>query len=118
MRVALVHDFLNKRGGAERVLAEWAKMFPDAPIFVLTYDEQGMGDSFAKERIRTTSLQRWYRLLRRIPGGKTLCTRLLIWGIPKAVESMNLADYDVVLSSHTAWSHGVVTATTATHICC
>ncbi len=42
MKVALVHDYLTRFGGAERVLLELAAMFPEAPIYTLLYDEQKM----------------------------------------------------------------------------
>ena len=38
MRVALVHDWLNQMGGAERMLLAMTRMFPDAPIFTSIYD--------------------------------------------------------------------------------
>ena len=44
MKVALVHDYLNQRGGAERVFARIAQAWPDAPIYTALYDEQRVGD--------------------------------------------------------------------------
>jgi len=38
MKVALVHDFLLKLGGAERVLKVFSEMYPEAPIYTLLYD--------------------------------------------------------------------------------
>ncbi len=40
MRIALVHDYLNQYGGAERVLEAFCEMFPDAPVYTLFYDKE------------------------------------------------------------------------------
>ena len=57
MRVALVHDYLVQHGGAERVLAVFADMFPKAPIFTLVYDKEAMRGAFEGRDIRTSFLQ-------------------------------------------------------------
>ena len=60
MKVALVHDFLVKLGGGERVLKALADMFPKAPIYTLFYDKDKVGDVFPgmetahKQEIRTS----------------------------------------------------------------
>ena len=63
MTVALVHELLTMKGGAERVLRIFSQMFPDAPIYTLLYDEQKLGDWFPTARIRASHLQRWAGLL-------------------------------------------------------
>ena len=40
-RVALVHDWLNQMGGAERVLLEISRLYPQAPIYTSIYDPRG-----------------------------------------------------------------------------
>lgn len=40
MKIALVHDYLNQYGGAERVLEALAELFPNAPIYTLIYDRK------------------------------------------------------------------------------
>jgi hypothetical protein len=35
--VAIVHDYLNQRGGAERVVLEMSHMWPSAPIYTSLY---------------------------------------------------------------------------------
>ena len=35
MKVALVHDYLNQYGGAERILEAFCVLFPEAPIYTL-----------------------------------------------------------------------------------
>ena len=63
-KIALVHDFLLKLGGAERVLKVLSDMFPEAPIYTLLYDEEKVGDVFPKERIRTSNLQKYPAFMR------------------------------------------------------
>ncbi|NCU42587.1 MAG: hypothetical protein EOM19_07825, partial [Candidatus Moranbacteria bacterium] len=41
-RVAIIHDFLLYPGGAERVLVDIARIFPDAPIYTLLCDKKGL----------------------------------------------------------------------------
>ncbi len=110
MKVALVHEFLLKAGGAERVLKTLADLYPDAPIYTLLYDEQKMGHLFPKERVRVSGLQKFPRF---IPGMHKL---LLPW-MPMAVESMDLTGFDVVISSSNSFAHGIVTNLETTHIC-
>ena len=58
MNVALVHDYLNQRGGAERVFAHVAGAWPEAPIYTALYDERALGDLFPARRIRASYLNR------------------------------------------------------------
>ena len=51
MKVALVHDYLNQRGGAERVFAHIARAWPDSPIYTALYDERVAGREFPAARV-------------------------------------------------------------------
>src|SRR3989344_4125753 len=57
MKVALVHELLTMKGGAERVLRVIAEMFPDAPIYTLLYNEYAIGDWFPRARVQPSALQ-------------------------------------------------------------
>lgn len=109
-KIALLHDYLVKLGGAERVLKVFADRFPDAPIYTLLYDEAVCGKAFPKERIRTSFLQKFPKALRKRQ-------KFLLPFFPRAVESFDLSNYDIVLSSNTAYSHGALTSSTAKHVC-
>ncbi len=63
MKVALVHDFLVKLGGAERVLDGLCKMFPEAPVCTLFYDKDKCSCVFPYERIKWSSVHRYYEFL-------------------------------------------------------
>jgi glycosyltransferase involved in cell wall biosynthesis len=110
MKVALVHDFLLKLGGAERVLKVFADMYPDAPIYTLLYDEKVCGSVFPAERVRTSSLQNLPKFLRRRH-------RWLTGRMPRAIEELDLSEFDLVLSSSAAYSHGLIVPIETQHIC-
>jgi len=65
---------------------------------------------FPTERVRTSSLQRYWKLL-----GKR--HRFLLPKIPQAIEEFDFSEFDVVLSSNTAFSHGAVMPLHTKHIC-
>ncbi len=110
MRVALVHDYLVQGlRGAERVLAVIHELLPEAPVYALVYDPQAMGEPFVNWDIRTSFLQR-------IPGGVRHYQRL-IGLMPRAVEALPLAEFDLVVSSSSAWVKSVRTRPDAVHVC-
>jgi glycosyltransferase involved in cell wall biosynthesis len=108
-RVALVHDFLLDLRGAERVFLSLCDAFPEADVFTAVYDEDGTEGRFAGRNVRTTFLQ----ALR--PTARTF--RVLLPFYPGAMESLDLRGYDVVVSSSSAWAHGVIPDESAVHIC-
>lgn len=110
MKVAIAHDFLLKLGGAERVVMELALMFPKAPIFTLLYDEKAVGKVFPKERIRTSFLQNYPKFIRK-------SHRLLTHKMPRAVEELDFSGYDLVISSSSAFMHGIIVPSQTKHIC-
>lgn len=67
MKVALVCDWLTNVGGAEKVLLEIHKLFPDAPIYTSKYDKKGI-DWFDDATVKTGWLQIFPSKLRRILG--------------------------------------------------
>lgn len=109
MQVALVHDFLIQNGGAEAVLKIFAEMFPEAPIFTLVHDENKIDKFFQDRKIITSFIQR-------IPFGKNKYQ----WFLPfmsTAVEQLDLTHYDLIISSSSAFAHGVITNPNSCHIC-
>lgn len=110
MKIALVHDFLVKLGGAERVLKVLMDIYPDAPVFTLLYDEKVCGNVFAAERIRPSFLQKLPAFLRKRQ-------RYLFPFMPRATESFDLSGFDVIISSNSAYSHGILTPSPSVHIC-
>lgn len=107
-RIALVHDFLTVFAGAERVLKAFHELYPEAPIYTMFADSAVVAKHFPNATIVTSRLQR--SMFRSRPW-------LLLPWMPQAVESFDLKDFDVVLSSSGAFSHGVITHPETTHIC-
>src|SRR4051794_12535965 len=108
-RVALVHDFLADVRGAERVFAAMTDLWPQADLFTAIYDEEGTQGRFADRRVHTSFLQH----LR--PTASTF--RALLPLYPKAMERLDLGGYDLVISSSSAWAHGVRPQPGAVHVC-
>jgi glycosyltransferase involved in cell wall biosynthesis len=109
VRVTLTHDYLLVLRGAERTFAAIADLFADSPIFTLLYDERETAGRFAKHAITTSALQH----LRVRQSG----FRRLLPLYPAAIERMKLPPSDLVLSSSSAFAHGVRSPPGALHVC-
>ena len=105
--VAIVHDYLNQRGGAERVALELAGMWPSSPIYTSLYRPGSTFPEFRGRDIHTTFLQR-------APVDRRF--RSLFPLYPAAFRSFGELDHDVVISSSSGWSHGVRVREGARHI--
>lgn len=101
MRVAIVHDWLNQRGGAEEVLEVLRSMFPDAPVFTSIFMPRAMPEEYRSWPIRTSFLQR-------LPSVNRY-HRALLPLYPLAFRSLDLSGYDLVISNSSGFCHGVGT---------
>lgn len=109
MKVALVHDHLTQSGGAERVLEAFQAIWPNAPTFTLLYDKRIMGGAFGHRDIRTSFLQKLPFALKK--------SRWYLPLMPTATESYDLSEFDVIISSSSAFSKGIIPPNDALHIC-
>jgi glycosyltransferase involved in cell wall biosynthesis len=100
LRVALAHDYLTLKGGAERVVLAMAKAFPGAPVFTSLYDPDGTFEEFRSLDIRTSPLNR----VAALRGNHRLAMPLLA----RAFSRMHV-DADVVVASSSGWAHGIGT---------
>jgi glycosyltransferase involved in cell wall biosynthesis len=107
-RVALIHDFLIDMRGAERVFERLCEIWPQADIFTAVYDEEGTDGRFASRRVYTSFLQRFR------PSARNF--RAFLPFYPAAIESLDLAGYDLVVSSSSAWAHAVMCDDSAAHV--
>lgn len=107
MKIALVHDYLAQDGGAEKVLEAFHEMWPEAPIFVLFYDKKKM-PRFKEVDIRES-------FIAKVPYGRKYYQWFLPL-MPMATERHNLHQFDVVLSSTSAFAKGVLTRPETLHI--
>src|SRR3989339_608084 len=107
MKIALVHDYLSQDGGAERVLQSFHEIWPEAPIFVLFHDKKKI-DSFVNADIRESFLSK-------LPFVKNKYQWYLPL-MPIATEKHDLSEFDVVLSSTSAFAKGILTKEDGLHI--
>ncbi|ACL24086.1 glycosyltransferase [Chloroflexus aggregans] len=109
MRVALVHDYLNQYGGAERVLEALHELFPTAPIYTSIFDPTAMPVVYRQWDIRTSFMQR-------LPAWRTQFRRYVAL-YPTAFEQFDLSSYDLIISSSSAFAKGIIPRPGALHIC-
>lgn len=108
MKVALIHDYLTQRGGAERVFELICRFFPQADIYSSVYDPDNTVD-FEGRSVKTTFLQN-------IPGTKRNF-RLFAPIYYPAFRLLDLQEYDLILSSTSSFAKGVKKKPGAMHIC-
>jgi glycosyltransferase involved in cell wall biosynthesis len=108
MKVALVYDRVNKIGGAERVLAELHKLWPEAPLYTAVYNPKKAlwAESF---EVKTTFLQHF-------PFAKNH-HEWFAWLTPFAFNTLSFDGYDVVISVTSAEAKGLITKPETLHIC-
>ncbi|CAA9244294.1 MAG: Glycosyltransferase [uncultured Acidimicrobiales bacterium] len=99
--VALAHDYLTQRGGAERVVLSMLEAFPDAPLHTSLYEPTRTFPDFVGHDVRTLPLNRLGPLRRHHR-----------WGLPLYPQSFSSlrVEADVVLCSSSGWAHGVQTS--------
>ena len=109
MRVAIVHDYLNQMGGAERVVESFHRLWPDAPIFTTLADRDALPHSLRAADIRVSWMQHlpaWRRHFR---------AYLPLY--PFAIEGIDLRGYDLIISSSSAWAKAARAPAGAVHVC-
>lgn len=109
MKVALVHDYLNQMGGAERVVLALHELFPDAPLYTSIYDPTRVDPAFQKMDIRTSFMQKFPFIMKH--------HQPYLPFYPSAMESLDLRGYDLILSSSSAFGKGVIVKPGTLHIC-
>ena len=100
--MAVVHDYLTQRGGAERVVLAMMQAFPDARLITSVYEPARTFPDFQNYSVETSPLQR-IGLLRRDPRR---ALPFLAWMFRRTVVD----DVDVVICSSSGWAHGVTTS--------
>jgi glycosyltransferase involved in cell wall biosynthesis len=106
---AIVHDYLTQCGGAERVVLEMSRTFPDATIWTSIYDPRRTYRAFQDKAVRCS-------FVNRLPWAKAH-HRAFLLAYPAAFKSLRLPPCDLVLSSSTAFAKGVRVPSGAVHVC-
>lgn len=109
MRLAITTDWLTSFGGAERVLIELHRMFPEAPVYTSVYDPDKLPPEMRGWDVRPSFLQK-------IPFSKTRYQGLMPL-MPLAFESFDFSEYDVVLTTNHACAKGIITRPETLNLC-
>lgn len=109
-KIALAHDHLFQIGGAERVLAVLSSMYEDAPIYTLINDKKITKSFLNQDKIKASDLQK-IPLIHKV-------FRYFLPLMPKMWEKINFDNYDLVISSSSAFVKGINTnKEKTTHVC-
>jgi glycosyltransferase involved in cell wall biosynthesis len=109
MRVALIHDWLTGLRGGEKVLEALCELFPTATLYTLVYIPGSTHPTIESLNIRTAFTQK-------LPGIR----KHYRWYLPLypwAIESLNLSEFDLVISSSHCAAKGIVPPPGSVHIC-
>ena len=109
IKVALVHDWLTGMRGGEKCLEVFCELFPEATVFTLIHKKGSVSSTIENMEIKTSFLQK-------IPGIEKKYRNFLPL-FPRAIESFDLSDYDLVLSSSHCVAKGIKRPKGALHLC-
>ncbi len=109
MRIAILHPCFVSLGGGEQTAGVLAEAFPQADVFALLCDREGLPSQLLGKTVRSLSIN-W------LPAKYAYFRHLLpLW--PVAIESIDLRGYDVVITSDSSVMKGALVDQSATHIC-
>ncbi|HKP47269.1 MAG TPA: glycosyltransferase, partial [Pyrinomonadaceae bacterium] len=108
-RIAIFHDNFAQMGGAEKVAEEIHKLLPDADLLSTVAVREVLSPGLQQTRIKTTWMQR-------LPGLRRHFRHYFLL-YPFAVESADLSNYDLVITSCFGYAKGVRKRKDAVHIC-
>ncbi len=109
-RVAIVHDWLPVYAGAERVLEQIIRVFPNADLFsLIDLIPNGERSFLGDKTVHTSFLQNWKWVRTRYRSFLPL--------MPFAIEQFDLTGYDLIISSSYAVAKGVITSPDQLHVC-
>jgi glycosyltransferase involved in cell wall biosynthesis len=109
MRVALVHYWLASMRGGEKVIENLVDVFPDCEIFTHVVDPSRISEKIRRRPIRTT-------FIAKLPFASSQFRKYLPL-MPLALETLDLRDFDVVITSESGPAKGVITTPHTLHVC-
>lgn len=109
MKTALLHYWLTNMRGGENVLEEFCRIWPDADIFTHAYAPERISDIIKSHQVRCT-------FINRLPRAKTDCQKYLPL-MPMALKRLDLAAYDLIVSSESGPVKGIRKPRGSKHIC-
>ena len=108
MKIALVYDWVNKFGGAERVLEALHEIYPNAPLYTSVYNPNSALWAL-KFKVKPSFLNKF-------PLAKNH-HEFYPFLTPLAFESFDFSDFDLVISVTSAHAKGILTLPSTCHIC-
>ncbi|MED4962660.1 glycosyltransferase family 4 protein [Heyndrickxia coagulans] len=109
MKIAIIHDWLVTYAGAEKVLEEILKIYPNADLFsLIDFVEEGQRSFIMNKSVTTSFIQK-------LPFAKKKYRTYLPF-MPLAIEQLDVSKYDLVISSSHAVAKGVITGPDQLHI--
>jgi len=109
MKVAIIHYWLVNMRGGEKVLKSLLEIFPDADIFTHVYNPKAVSELIKNRHVITSNINR-------LPFAKKIY-QLYMPLMPNALNDFNLQSYDLVISSESGPSKGVIPNPIAYHLC-
>ncbi|KAA8388589.1 glycosyltransferase family 4 protein [Acetobacter tropicalis] len=110
LRVAIVHEWLEHYAGSERVVEQLLIMYPQAELFAIV---DFMPDA---ERVMLKGKAVQTTFIQRLPFARRYF-RYYLGLMPIAVEQLDLAGFDLIISSNHAVAKGVITGPDQVHVC-
>ena len=108
-QIALVHDYFVQMGGAEKVAEALSQTFPTAPLYATVALEHRLPEGLRNTEIRTSFMQK-------MPAVESKF-RQYFWLYPFAVESLDLSEHELIVSSSSGYGKGVHRGKNAVHVC-
>jgi len=109
MKVAIIHYWLVGMRGGEKVIEALCEMYPQADIFTHVYVPDAVSDRIRQHRVVPTFINSLPRAARMYKTYLPL--------MPLALEQLDLRGYDLVISSESGPSKGIIPPSDAVHVC-
>jgi len=109
MKVAIVHYWLVGMRGGEKVIESLIDLYPNADIYTHVYIPSKISNKIRKQKIFTT-------FINKLPFSKKYYKHYLLL-MPLALKLLNLKEYDLIISSESGPTKGIVKSRKSVHIC-
>src|SRR3981189_3698535 len=109
MKVAIIHYWLVGMRGGEKVVEALCEMYPQADIFTHVYVPEMVSENIRQHRIIPTFINALPRAAKMYKNYLPL--------MPLALEQLDLRGYDLIISSESGPSKGIIPSPDALHVC-
>jgi glycosyltransferase involved in cell wall biosynthesis len=109
MKVAIIHYWLVGMRGGEKVIEALCEMYPQADIFTHVYVPGSVSDRIRRHKVIPTFINALPRAAKMYKNYLPL--------MPLALEQLDLRGYDLIISSESGPSKGIIPSSDALHVC-